>query len=148
MILTYSEFQDITEFPDSNSPKKYKKHYKESEETYFNDLIGRELVAKIKDGEYSELMELSKLCLAYYIELAFLKTGNITIISEGGIQRQGDYKKAPEYIDKENRIKHSYKVLRSYEEQLVSKIRDGDYPEWNENKKISTKETFSITAIG
>ncbi len=147
-LLNYNEFQEIADFIDKTSESKFNKFLKMSEETYLSDLIGREFVAKLKEEEYSELMELVKKCLALNIEMLFLETAKITIIGEGGVSRTSDYSKRPEFIDKKNSQNALAKLLRAYETSLIREISEGDYPEWNEATEVSKKVEFNITAIG
>jgi len=147
MLLTYNEFQKICTFVDKTNSEKYIKYYKASIETYLSDLIGSAMVLKLSTGFYPELKELVQACIATNIELMFVEFGNITITGEGSNTRQSDFTNRPDYIDKKSQIKSIYKVLRSFETQLLNKIQSGDYPE-SETGKLSTRFDFKITAIG
>ena len=147
-LLNYTEFKKLTDFTDLNAEAKFNRFIKQAEETYLTDLIGRELVLKLKLNDYSELLTNVKVCLAHKVELMFVETANVTVIGEGAIQRRSDYSDKADFVDKKGRINMILEILRSYEAQLINKIKAGDYPEWNKGNNVSAKLVFNITSIG
>lgn len=143
-MLTYNEFKEITLFTDKTSSEKFKKFYRESKETYLSELIGEELVDKAND--YPDILPLIKKCLAFNIELMLVEIGNISVSGEGANTRTGDYYKQPEFVDKQNKIKAVKKVLRANEVKLLNACKD--LPEFNKNKKITSKYYFTINSAG
>jgi hypothetical protein len=145
-LLTYAEFIKIVSFTDKNASEKYLIYYDATEETYLYDMIGTDLITKLKAGDYTDVLPLVKKCIAYNIYLKFIKEGNITVTGEGAQQRTATYTDKAVFVDQQNKIKSVTEVLRSYEQQLLGIVQDLD--EYNSNKNISKIVTFNLTSIG
>ena len=148
LLLTYPEFKEIADFIDKNASDKFQKYLKQTEQTYLKDLIGSDLVAKLKEGDYPDLLPFVKNCLSYKIEIKFVEVAPVTVTGEGGLSRTSDYAKQQEFVDKQNLLKSLYETLRSYELSLISEIKEQEIEEWNENNKISSSYFLKITSIG
>lgn len=147
-LLTYSEFKTRADFTDNVSSDRFNKFEKICEETYLRDLIGSELVTKLKTELYADLLPYVKDCLAHKCELYFIETGNVLTTGQGAVVRDSQFSKPPEWLDKQAKINAVLDVLRSYETVLRSTIEAGDYTGYNDDLAISKKTVFTITSIG
>ena len=147
-LLTYQEFKSKADFTDNVSADRFNKYEKMSEETYLRDLIGSELVTKLKNEIYSELLPYVKNCLAHESELYFKQTGNVIGTGIGAIQRNPANAQQAEWVDKQNKIDAIKTILRRYEEQLREVISAGDYTGYNDDVAITKKINFTIHSIG
>jgi len=147
-LLTYSQFKVLADFTDNVTDSRFDKFEKICEETYLRDLIGSELVTKLKSDLYPELLPYVKDCLVHKCELYFIETGNVLITGQGSASRDSQFSKPPEWLDKQAKINAVLDVLRSYETVLRSVLEAGTYTGYNDDVAISKKIVFSITSIG
>lgn len=147
-LLTYQEFKDKADFTDNVSSDRFNKFERMAEETYLRDLIGSELVTKLKNSLYPELLPCVKNCLTHECELYFIKTGNIQGTGVGALQRNPSSAGQPEFVDKQGKINVIKTILRRYEEQLREEIAKGTYIGYNDDVAITKKISFNIHSVG
>ena len=147
-LLTYQEFKNKADFTDNVSSDRFDKFERMAEETYLRDLIGSELVTKLKNSLYPELLPYVKNCLTHECELYFIQTGNVQGTGIGALQRNPANASQPEWVDKQGKINVIKTILRRYEEQLRETITAGDYTGYNDDVAITKKISFNIHSVG
>ena len=147
-LLTFNEFKNIADFSEGSNDDRFNKALNIAEQIYLPDLIGAGMVAKIKAGNYAELVELVKYCLAKELERYFIETANTKVDNRGLSERTGDFSRTAEMKDKQLKIDNTIQVLKRFESRLISTIIEGEYAEYNENEKTSKTTGFTITSVG
>ncbi len=147
-LLTYNEFKNIADFSQDSNDVRFEKIINITEKIYLADLIGVNLVEKLKEKEYSELLDLVKICLAKEIERYFIETATTRLSNEGLNERQSEFSNKASIKDKEYKSNNVVNQLKRYESRLISLIKAGDYPEYNDNDKTSQNKGFTITPVG
>lgn len=146
-MITHEEYKDTVDTTDATKIEQFNKILISKSDTYLTELIGADLVAKLKAKEYPELMPFVKKCMAWEIYLHFVTIGNVIITPIGGAERSSDFSRRPEFLDKKSKTEAVTKVLRGYEKLLLSTISAGTYPEAVTTSELSTSQPFNIFAI-
>jgi hypothetical protein len=147
-MITHEEYKNICDTTDVSHIKQFNQVEVSKVDTYLTELIGADMVAKLKAGSYTELIPNVKKCLAWEIHLHFVTIGNVQVAAIGAVDRQSDFSRKPEFVDKKNKIDAVTKILRGYESVLIAQIEDGDYKEAESSSTLSSSHPFYIFGIG
>lgn len=148
MFLTHKEYLDYVDTTDKIDIDKFAKIERAKEQTYLKDILGFDLFDKVKAGSYTELIPYIKPCLAYSVYLHYIQISNVNVTPIGSVDRISDYSKEVTFADKENKIKATVEILRSYERQMIDFIEDQEYDEEPNTTELTIKNKMIITSIG
>jgi len=146
-MITHEEYKNLVDTTDVSQLKQFNQIEVSKVDTYLTELIGVDMVTKLKAGSYTELIPNVKKCLAWEIYLHFVTIGNVQVTPIGAVDRVSDFSRRPEFLDKANKIEAVTKILRGYEKALIEQIEAGTYTEAI-TSKLSSSQPFHIFSIG
>ena len=99
-MITHSEYKNLVNTTDVANVEDFKRVEVAKVDTYLTDLIGADLLAKVEDGTYPELLPYLKKCLAWEILIYYTAVGNVVVTPIGATERSSDFSRRPEFADK------------------------------------------------